>query len=208
MRIRILTIKVLAPVCALGLAVAASAQNLVLNPNFTVGGSPSGDNWSYNAQGMYFYQENTLGANIASFGWNNGYGLWQNTTATIQPGASYALDVTAQVGQAPMTGLNLSFQDVTTGWALLDNANYTFASQSSGPGQWETFELDVPASLLAANVGDTIGVGIQMYENPSSQQGWVWMDSVSLAVVPEPSSLALLAMGGLGAVVVFRRRKE
>jgi hypothetical protein len=201
------SLKLLSSLCAFGLAVGAYAQNnLVLNPNFTVGGSASSANWSNDGGGgSSCYYEGTVSANIFSFGWWSGVSIWQNTTATIQPGASYALDVTAQVGQSPVTGLNLTFQDVTQGWSTLDGANYTFTSQSSGPSQWETFELDIPASALAANVGDTIGVGVAEVENPSTQYGWVWVDSVSLVQVPEPS---MLALGALGALLFLGRRSK
>ena len=191
----------------LGLAWVASAQNLVQNPNFTAAnGSASGSGWNSDAQGIYFYSQSPIG-NICSIGWNNGDGIWQNTGAAVQLGASYALDVTAEVGQAPMTGLNLSFQDVTAGWTMVANRNFTFANQTAGGNSLETFELDIPASALTLNVGDTIGVGVLMYESPSSQQGWAWIQNVSLTVVPEPTSLALLAMGGVGTLVAFRRRQ-
>lgn len=204
-------IQILSLACVIGGSFGALAQpNLILNPNFTVGGSPSGANWSSSFNGTYFYNEPTLQTNIVSAGWANGGALWQNTTATIQAGYDYTYSIQAQVGQAPVTGLNLSLQDVSLGWTVLANQDFTFASQSTGPSQWETFTLNIPASSLSSVVGDTIGVGITMIESPSSQNGWIWADSVSLVAtpVPEPASLALLGMGAIGGLTMLRRNKK
>lgn len=197
----------LAIMCAFSVSFGAMAQtNLVQNGDFSLGGA----SWNNNLNGAYFYYENTVSANIASMGWTSGGGIWQDTGASIQAGDSYALSVTAQVGQAPMTGLNLSFQDVSTGWTWLANQSFAFTSQTSGPDQWETFTLNIPASALTGMVGDDIGVGVQLYENPNTQYGWVWADSVSLIAtsVPEPSSLALLSVSALGGFSLLRLRKK
>jgi len=205
MKTKILTVKILTAVGACGFALGAMAQtNLVLNPDFSSGAS----NWSTSGGGgSAAYYESTVSANIYSWGWWSGTAIWQNTTATIQSGLSYELAVTAQVGQAPATGLSLSLQDVTTGWSVVVNQDFTFASQASGPGQWETFTLAIPESALSGRVGDIMGVGISLNETPNTQYGWVWAKSVSLVAVPEPSTLVLMSMAALGGFTVLRRRK-
>ena len=204
MKTKILTVKILTAVGACGFALGAMAQtNLVLNGDFSSGSA----SWNNNLNGAYFYYENTVSANIVSMGWTDGLGIWQNTTSAIQAGDSYASSVTAQVGQSPMTGLNISLQDVSTGWSVLANQTFTFSSQSAGPSQWETFTLDIPASTLSSLGGDILGVGITLNESPNTQYGWVWAKSVSLVAVPEPSTLVLMSMAALGGFTVLRRRK-
>lgn len=192
-------------------AMPALAQDLVLNGNFTDPGTgaASGANWNNNGgSGSSYYNESTVGANIASIGWWSGVALWQDTTSTIQPGATYQLSASAQVGQSPVQGINLSLQDVTAGWTVLANQDFNFTSQSSGPNQWETFTLNIPASQLTSTVGDDIGVGVTLLEPDSTTYGWLWVGSVSLVQVPEPSSLALLAAGAFGFWGMFRRRTQ
>jgi hypothetical protein len=160
-------------------ALSGQAQNLVQNPSFGTNTTASGNDWSYNANGTYFYYNTTdsVDVNVCSMGWTTDLGIWQNTGAAIQAGASYTFTVTAQVGQATCAGLILSFQDVTKGWVTLMQATNTFTSQSQGPTDWETFTMTIPSSLLAANLGDTIGVTIDLYD---PAQGWAWIDNVSL----------------------------
>jgi hypothetical protein len=200
--------KTLSVACAFAVALGASAQNLVQNPDFTVAGSPSGASWSAQGGGYSYYYESAVSANILSLGWWDGCSFWQNTTATIQPGVDYQLAVTAQVGQSPVTGMTLQLQDVSLGWATEASQSFTFASQSTGPAAWQTFTLNIPASTLSSLVGDTIGVGGVLNETPNTQYGWLWVDSVSLTAAPEPTSLALLGLGAAAAITALRRRKQ
>jgi len=199
MKTRILTVAF-----ALGISLGALAQgSLTLNGEFDSGGL----NWSTSGGGAYFYAD---GPNtIASIGWWDGCSIWQNTTATIQAGDSYDLTVVGRVGQAPLTALNLSFQDVTTGWTWVANQTFNFSAADQGnAGPWETFTLNIDTSALSGRVGDTIGVGVQMSESPNTQYGWMHLDSIQLTVVPEPSTLALLSMGALGAFIARGRSRK
>ena len=183
--------KILSVAFGLTLCLGALAQgNLTLNGQFDAGGA----NWSTSAGGTYFYVDGS--DSIASIGWWSGCSIWQNTTATIQAGMSYDLSVRARVGQAPLTGLNVSFQDVTTGWTWVASQDFVFSAGDQGnPGPWETFTLPIDASLLSGRVGDTIGVGVQLNENPNTQYGWIHLDSIQLTAVPEPGSGLLLCAG-------------
>jgi len=207
----------LTAICAFSISLGALAQsNLILNHNFNQG-DYNGQvpvNWSSNAGGTYNYADPAApsyatGGQIVSLGWWNGVGIWQNTGASIQASAAYELAVTAAVGSAPLTGVTLAFQDVSTGWSSVASQEFFFSPTDMTSGQYETFTLDIPQSNLSAITGDTIGVSINMNENPNTQYGWVHIDSVSLVAVPvpEPSSLALLSLSAISGFTLLRLRK-
>jgi hypothetical protein len=174
----------LAMTLAAGLPAWVSAQtNITDNDLIQNGGFDNGStDWSNDGNGAYFY---TQGSNtIISIGWVNGVGFWQNTGATIQPGLDYVLTLSGAVGQTPLSGVNLSFQDVTTGWTWVTNADFLFPSQTEGV--YYSFSLYVSSNVLSGLSGDTIGVGVQLVENPTTQYGWLWADWVQLApAVPQ-----------------------
>ncbi len=206
--------KIITTCCALGVSLGAMAQsNLILNPIFNQGNNNGVPNdWSSDANANYNYGDTTApsygsGGDIWSLGWVNGDAGWQNTGAAIQANSSYDLTVTAEVGQSPVTGITLSLQDVTAGWTMVDSQQFLFSTADQSDGQYETFSLLVPQSALTSIVGDTIGVGITMDENPSSQYGWVHLDSASLEAVPEPAEMGLFSMAACAAAVLIRRKK-
>ncbi len=164
---------------ALGPAQAQSdidTNNLIQNGGFDSGSA----DWSQDGGGAYYYST-TVGAetnSIFSFGWWNGASYWQNTGASVQPGIDYVMTIRALVGSSPLTGVQLSFQDVSTGWTVDTNENFTFPDQTL---TWRIFSLYISSNTIASNVGDTIGVGAAIIESPSSQYGWLWTDWVQLA---------------------------
>lgn len=209
-------LKVLPFACAIGASIGALAQsNLILNPSFNQGANSGVPlNWSSNAGGNYNYADASApsfaaGGQIFSLGWWDGAATWQNTGSLIQANTSYAMSVTAAVGQSPLTGVNLSFQDVTTGWTWVGSQVFLFSSGDQTSGKYETFTLNIPQSALTSRAGDTIGVGISLSESPNTQYGWIHLDSVSLVAtpIPEPSPLALLALGALGSLTMLHRIK-
>lgn len=201
----------LTTVCTVGISFGALAQsNLILNPIFNQGNS-SGvpTDWSSNAGGNYNYADSTApsygaGGQIYSFGWWDGAGVWQNTGASIQANVSYDLSVTAEVGSSPLTGVTLSFQDVTTSWTWVASQEFLFSTADQTSGLYQTFTLSIPQNNLSSLVGDTIGVGVSLNENPNTQNGWVHLDNVSLVAnpVPEPTSATLVGVG-LGIAALF-----
>jgi hypothetical protein len=149
-------------------------DNLISNGGFDSGSS----DWSNDGGGAYFYYATSVDVNILSFGWTGGDSFWQNTGASIQSDLDYVLTIKAAVGQAPLTGVGVSFQDVTAGWTTLTNGNFTFPDQTL---TWRTFSLYISSNTISGAVGDTIGVGGNLVENPNTQYGWLWVDWIQLA---------------------------
>jgi len=169
-------------VAGLYIALPAKAQttitqnNLIQNASFDSGGT----GWSTSAGGTYYYTT-TVGSesdSIMSMGWYDGAGFWQNTGATIQPGLDYVLTIRALVGSSPLTGVKLSFQDVTAGWTEFTNKSFTFPDQTE---TWRVFSMYVPSNKLSGAVGDTMGIAGGLVENPNNQYGWLWVDWLQLA---------------------------
>ena len=191
--------------------------NLILNPNFNLTGGSGGvpADWSSDAGGNYNYADSSApsyasGGQIFSLGWWDGAGTWQNTGATIAPNTGYELTATAAVGQSPLTGITLSFQDVTTGWTWLASQQFLFSAADQTSGQYETFTLNIPSSAISSFAGDTTGVGVSLSESPNNQYGWLHLDNVSLVAVPtpEPSALALLGATAVGGFLLVRRAQR
>jgi len=120
-------------ILAAGLWAASSVQaqttiaqnNLIQNGGFDSGSA----GWSTSGGGAYFY---TAGSDsILSLGWWDGCSFWQNTGATVQSGLDYVLTIRAEVGQSPLTGVQLSLQDVTAGWTIAASQDFTFPDQTT-----------------------------------------------------------------------------
>lgn len=195
------------------LALNASAQsnitqnNLIQNGGFDSGGT----SWSNSANGTYFYNQ-TVGSetdSIISIGWTNGSSFWQNTGMTFLPGVDYVLSIRANVGSSPLTGVQLLLQDVTVGSTTLTNQSFNFPDQTQ---TWRIFSLYISSNTVAGKGGDVIGVKGSIVENPTSQQGWLWMDWIQLApalpyfssqpvgVTNNPGSSVSLSAAVIGAV--------
>lgn len=68
--------------------------------------------------------------------------------------------------------------------------------------------VGTPTSMTLSSFGDRLdrGIGFNMWPNEGDyNQGMIFNPTVSLGVVPEPSSAALLGLGGLA--LILRRRK-
>jgi len=153
-----------------------SQNNLIQNGGFDSGGT----GWSTSAGGVYYYST-TVGMetdSILSIGWYDGAGFWEDTGAAIQPNLDYVLTIRALVGSSPLTGVRLSFEDVTAGYAPLTNASFSFPDQSA---TWRVFNMYVSSNSIRSAVGDIIGVAGAMVENPNTQYGWLWVDWLQLA---------------------------
>ncbi len=176
-------LKTCASVCMLAFALKAAAQTNIAQNNFIQnGGFDNGSTgWSTSAGGAVFYSQ-PVGSetdSILSIGWSNGNSFSQNTGATFQPGMDYVLTIRADVGQSPLTGVNLSLQATNTSLVTLTNQSFAFPNQSTNT--WRIFSLYVSSNTIASNVGNIMVVKGSLVENPTSQQGWLWVDWLQLA---------------------------
>ena len=210
---------ILALFIAMGAATSASAQsaiaqnNLLQNGGFDRGQAP----WRASAQGQYFY--NDAGDSIASIGWVNGIRVWQDTAVTLDTDVNYVITVRARTRDGMMEGLQLSFQDVTTGGTVLTNASFSFPASDRAltPGPWRVFSLYVNPKSWASRDGHAIGVGVVARDTTAwGQYGWLHIDWVQLAPAlpqffsqPEDTaehldSSVTLTSNALGAVMTNR----
>jgi hypothetical protein len=218
----------LAIMASLCLALPVQAQTTITQNNLIQnGGLDSGSShWGFSGGGVYWYPNGgsgvPTGTSYVSMGWWDGSNIYQNTGATFQPGIDYVLTIQASVGTSPMTGVRLSLQDVSLGWANVTNTSFTFPDQST---TWRIFSMYISSNTVASNVGDTIAVGGGILENPNTQYGWLYIDWMQLApAIPQftaqpqnitnyagaAASLSATAIGavtnstGIGSVLTYQ----
>jgi len=184
MKLHVLGSTVLVISVVMGAVVSVSAQsaitqnNLLLNGGFDSGQAP----WNASAQGQYFYVAS--GDSISSIGWVNGITVWQNTTSTLNTNFDYVITTRIRTGDGMMEGLQLSFQDATTGGTVLTNMDFAFPASDAhlSPGPWRVFSLHVNPRNWPSRVGHTIGVGVVGRDTTAwGQYGWLHIDWVQLA---------------------------
>ncbi len=141
---------------------------------------------------------NGAGSNIFEMGMYNSPSHY--AVRAVLPGPSW-LAFTGLVNDLgnPITNVPVA------GWHTfrleLDGANATFTLDLNGDGNING-TLVVPVAFNGANPLNTVRLGTGL----SSAGGGANFDNVSLAVVPEPASLALVGLMGLGLACVRTRR--
>lgn len=203
----------------------ASAANLLLNPGFEVaggGGATDADGWNEVVGGPTGTVTRgtvmpAVGSGHAFIDFTNGapgpggaYFIEQNQGAnTIDNGLNYDFSFFAKTDTTDFTGVNIFYQVQWLDQDGSDGGGFKGGVETSITGdltssyqEFSANNIDVPDGADSFLIRFQISAGA--VDNISAN---LYVDSVSLDVtqVPEPSSSALLGLGGLA--LVLRRRK-
>ncbi|MBN1816033.1 MAG: PEP-CTERM sorting domain-containing protein [Sedimentisphaerales bacterium] len=136
----------------------------------------------------------------AGYLYNNDPSVWQLTYISIEADKLYKLSLDARNNwsQAGAADLMVSLYYDNAG------ARTTVASQTFHlAGEWEPLSVSFLSNDAAESLGNRLGIELQNVTAPDSGGSWLGIDTVCIATVPEPMTVALLGLGSL----FLRRRK-
>ena len=131
----------------------------------------------------------------------SGEGAFDLSTYTIQAGDVFNVDVMAKSWQYGSPGqLTISlFYGSNPNQNLIGSFNTGNLPQSPTETLWTSYGQNIAATV--GSVGQTLGISIL-----SSGAGYANFDPLSVTVVPEPTTMALMALGG-SSLLLWRRRQ-
>ena len=124
-------------------------------------------------------------------------------TADSQPTIDVTMDFGTRANSGLARSLTIEIWDVTAGESL-DSAVYNFPTSGTGFIENKTFSLSYDNTDLGI-VGNEIALRLTSNGTDGDWADTHWVDNVSVNAVPEPSSAALLGLGGIA--LILRRRK-
>jgi len=133
--------------------------------------------------------------------------VYNTSSYTIQPGDNYSLSLNVSGEWAPDGNHNTT----VSLYYLAGSTRVVFATDSfNTPNAWAWTPESFTGAAPSAAFGDLLGVEIQNVTPESglasdNDDSYTSYGNVVLSVVPEPTSIALLGLGGL-ALLAFRRR--
>jgi hypothetical protein len=215
--------KILLSLASLCVAFGASAQNIFMNPGFELGTGIDADSW--NELGGLGHSVERDGSSPASGDWamrlsvdfvNNpstaAATFIQQVTpvGTVNDALNYNLTFDAKVTSLDFTGINIFYklvfldQDGSDGGGVKGEILTPFvASLTTNYTQISLLNYDAPAGA------DSAELIIQLAQGPVDNiQNTLFVDNVSLAPVPEPSTYAALTGALVFGLAVWRRRRR
>jgi len=205
---------------AVALSLSVQAQNLLVDPNFSIAGAanafeqpnpipiPAGisGGWGNWASGLAPFGPN--GNPYSVLMWENTWnpsGVYQILPATA--GLTYTLDAwaawTANADWATPALMQLNFYDPTGTDELA-----SFGSFEAGPsaiGVWQPLAPTVATAPAGTGLVEVYLMYMDSDSGAGGAQG-MYYGQASLTAVPEPSTIALVACGLLGMLVIRRRK--
>ena len=129
--------------------------------------------------------------------------LTGEATADSYPTIEITMDFGTRANSGTARNVTVEIWNVTDGVSLASEV-YNFPTTGTGFIENKTFSLSYD-NTVAGIVGDTIALRLTSNGTDGDFATTHWVDNISVNAVPEPSSTALLGLGGLA--LILRRRK-
>lgn len=206
-----------AAVCALGLCAQFTyATNIITNPGFETAPTtpPTPNDWQYNGGAAWDTSNPYSGSAEANLNntvqGNNADVSQQSAVGTITPGTDYTFSFYSEftgvgagyVGQAQLSFLNSA--SAAVGAPTFVN----FPTTNSGFGTQAGYQLSSVNVIAPTGASEAYVVLGAITGAVAGSSAHAYVDNVSLAPVatPEPTALGLFALGGVGLLLVNRKR--
>jgi PEP-CTERM motif len=187
---------------------------------FFTGGAPNAliPGWTASGPGVQGGSGDSGVESDATYGLWAGYlgaqdpSIFQTTSYNIQAGQSFTLTYAlndSYTSDANFTQILNQAYATATLYYLSGATRVPLGSAQVGPFGYGYADHTVTASVVAAAIGKPIGIELDNVSNVFGAgvvNSWVHFDNIRLDATPEPATIALLAIGGVGLAVLVRRR--